>query len=151
MAKVLEKLVEKLGEDSIVAEIEKSEETTVTISFDSLGEQEEGVVVMSISKVPMEEIEDYSFYNIFSVVAVNIETEGMNQVLANVNELNMECLFGNYGVVVSDGILYHKQVVKIAKADESQMADALYDGMVDVLALLDENYEASIKASMVSE
>lgn len=146
MSKVLEELVKKLGTESIVAEFEEGNEPSVNINFDSMGESENGVVVMTITKVPMDEIEDYSYYNIFSVIAINVENEGMNTVLANVNELNMECLLGNYGVVVSDGILYHKHVVKIAKTADDKMADELYNGMVDVLAIIDDNYDVAIGA-----
>lgn len=149
MSKILEKLVEKLNEESIVASFENTDEPSVNINFDSLGESENGVIVMTITKVPMEEIEDYSYYNIFSVIAVNVENEGMSTVLENVNELNMECLLGNYGIVISDGILYHKHVVKVANTDDDNMIKELYDGLVDVIAIIDNDFDAAIGAVTV--
>lgn len=153
MADVLELLSKRLEEDSIDAKIDTTDEISLKITVDSLGEKEDGVIGMDITRVHIPESEDdennkdgedYNYYYFFSALAVNIDEEKIVSVLRSVNALNLESMVGAYGVIEQEGLLYHKHSVRI-KADSDSTVDDLYNVLLDVLTEIDMDYERAIE------
>ena len=142
MANALEILRDRLSEDSVELSYDNIDGiNTLRLVLDSIGEAEDGIVVLELSDIPLEEEADYGYYHFISVLANNIEAEQIADTLVNLNRINMETLLGNYAVVEEAGTVVHKYVLRTGTMDEKSKADLLYDCMVDVIAVIHNDYD----------
>lgn len=147
MSNLLELVANRLGEDELVVEIDTADKYTVSVTLDGMGDNEDGVVVIQLNEVEMDESSEYKYYTIFSVMAVGITLENMVTAIDNINTINLDTLAGSFGVIKDEGMLYHKYVVKIAKNSDDKVAtDYMYDALVDVVATIDSNYNAALES-----
>lgn len=144
MENYLEGLAKKLEEDNLAIDVDKEGGYSVRLTLDSIGEKEEGVVLLEMMKIDIEGMEDYSFYNFFTVLAVNADENKAPAVLDNLNNLNKETLLGNYGLVKEEGIIYHKYIAKVPNLPSDEGVGYLYSSLVDILAVIDNDYNRAI-------
>lgn len=141
MKNYLEELVTKMQAENFIVEVDTNDGYAVRVTADSIGDKEEGLVLLEINKIDIDELEDYSFYHFFSMLVVNIDESLYSKVLDRLNDLNKETLIGSYGLIKEDGIIYHKYVAKLANDDdESKIVNYLFSSLENVLAVIDNDY-----------
>ena len=147
MATALEVLRDRLAEDTMEISYDNMDGTFVLrLVLDSIGEGEDGVIVTEVSEVPVEKQEKYGYYHIMSVMAGEIGEAQVAKTLVNLNDINMETLLGNYTVIPEAGTLVHKYVLRVANEDAEAAAEDLYNCLVDIVAIVDGDYDRVVAA-----
>ena len=148
MATALEALRDRMAEDTIDMSYDNMDGTfTLRLVLDSIGDAEDGVIVTEVSEVPVEEQDSsYSYFHIMSVLANEVTEEKLAETLVKLNEINMETLLGSYSVVADAGALVHKYVLRTPKAAAEQTAEELYNTLVDVVAIVNGDYDRVVAA-----
>lgn len=147
MATALEVLRDRLAEDTMEISYDNAEGTFVLrLILDSIGEGEDGVIVTEVSEVPVEEQEKYGYYHIMSVMAGEIAEAQVAKTLVNLNEINLETLLGSYTVIPGAGTLVHKYVLRVANENAEETAEDLYNCLVDIVAIVDNDYDRVVAA-----
>ncbi len=142
MNKVLEILNERLSSEGVETQLgERSDETTLNVIIEGLGEDEDGVIVCEISRIPVEDEEGSQYYSFYTVIADKLEEEVHAATLVNLNNLNMELLLGAYGIVPETGTLFHKYVYKAKQQEDADLTELLYGLFVDVVAIAYNDYD----------
>lgn len=130
-----------MREAGFEAEIDDSDGTdTLRIAIDTMGEDDDGVVIMEVCKVLISETEN-GYYQFYTTVAQGIEEEQYPKSLVELNEINLSTVIGAYGILASHGMLYHKYIAKLVPADDKTTEDYLKDTIDDILAIIDNDYE----------
>ena len=147
MATALEVLRDRLAEDTMEMSYDNMDGTYVLrLVLDSIGEGEDGVIVTEVSEVPVEEQDKYGYFHIMSVLAGEITEAQAAKTLENLNEINMETLLGSYFVIREAGTLVHKYVLRTAKENAESAAEDLYNCLVDVVAIVNNDYDRVVAA-----
>lgn len=142
MATALELLRDRLAEDTMEMSYDNMDGAyTLRLVLDSIGDAEDGVIVAEVSEVPVEEQEKYGYYHFMSVLANEVSDAQLKPTLANLNEINLETLLGSYSVIPDAGALVHKYVLRVNKEDTEKTAEDLYNCLVDVVALVNSDYD----------
>ena len=82
--KALEILRDRLSEDSVEISYDNIDGiNTLRLVLDSIGEADDGIVVLELSDIPLEEQSDYAYYHFISVLANNIEAEQIADTLVD--------------------------------------------------------------------
>lgn len=143
---LLEELNKRLTEDGLEAEVDTESGYSVKLTLAGLGEAGDKTVFVEASEIPMADEEDTKYYYFFSVIAVELPEEKFANTLRIINDINLETLVGNYGLIEEEGVVYHKSVAKVNAADEAKAADELYSALVDALANIDNSIDNVINA-----
>ena len=142
MATALELLRDKMAADTIEMSYDNIDGTyTLRLVLDSIGDAEEGVIVVEVSKVPAEEQEKYGYYHFMSVLADEVSEAQFKTTLANLHDINMETLLGSYFVIPDAGALVHKYVLRVNNEDPQITAEDLYGCLVEVVAQVNNDYD----------
>lgn len=142
MAKALEILRDRLTEDSLELSYDNIEGIeTLRLVLNALGEDEDGIAVLELSEIPVEEEEKACYYHFMTVLANRLEDAQIPSTLVNLNMLNMETLIGAYQIVPESGTVVHKYVLRLSENQEEKAADELYSCLVDVAAIVNNDYE----------
>ena len=147
MATALELLRDRLAEDQMELSYDNIDgEYTLRLVLDSIGDAEDGVIVVEVSRVPVEEQEEYGYYHFMSVLANDITDAQLKNTLVNINEINTETLLGNYSVVPEAGAMVHKYVLRVNDENPEETAEDLYQCLVDLVAIVNNDYDRVLSA-----
>lgn len=136
----LEKLLESFQNDDIAGEIDSSDGTeTLRIAPDQMGPDGDGIVVMEICRIPIDDEEGCNYFQLYTSIFKDIEPEKSPAVLASLNELNLSTPLGNYGILTSHQMLYHKYTMRLPACSVEELAKALYGTAYDLLGIIDND------------
>ena len=142
MATALELLRDRMAEDTLELSYDNLDGAyTLRLVLDSIGEAEDGVIVVEVSEVPIEDQEKYGYYHFMSVLANEVSEAQFKTTLAKLNDINMETLLGNYFVIPDVGALVHKYVLRVNNEDAKSTAEDLYACLVEVVAQVNNDYD----------
>lgn len=142
MANAMEMLRDRLMEDSLELSYDNIDGIqTMRMVLDSIGADEDGIVVLELSEIPMDGEENYGYYHFMSVLANKLEDSQVAPTLVNLNQVNMETLLGNYAIVEEAGTVVHKYVLRTSNQDAEAAAENLYNCLVDVVAIINNDYD----------
>ena len=142
MATALELLRDRMAEDTLELSYDNLDGAyTLRLVLDSIGEAEDGVIVVEVSEVPVEDQEKYGYYHYMSVLANEVSEAQFKTTLAKLNDINMETLLGNYFVIPDVGALVHKYVLRVNNEDAKSTAEDLYACLVEVVAQVNNDYD----------
>ena len=142
MATALELLRDRMAEDTLELSYDNLDGAyTLRLVLDSIGEAEDGVIVVEVSEVPVEDQEKYGYYHFMSVLANEVSEAQFKTTLAKLNDINMETLLGNYFVIPDVGALVHKYVLRVNNEDAKNTAEDLYACLVEVVAQVNNDYD----------
>ncbi|MBR3516459.1 MAG: hypothetical protein IKO10_09110 [Lachnospiraceae bacterium] len=142
MATALELLRDRMAEDTLELSYDNLDGAyTLRLVLDSIGEAEDGVIVVEVSEVPVEDQEKYGYYHFMSVLANEVSEAQFKTTLAKLNDINMETLLGNYFVIPDVGALVHKYVLRVNNEDAKSTAEDLYACLVEVVAQVNNDYD----------
>ena len=137
MNEAITKLKMKLEEDKFI--IQETDEGALKVVFNAIGNDNNGIIVFECSKIPLPEVRKFDYYLMYSTISVEITEEKYQSACYEINEMNASTLIGSYGLVLDSGVAYHKYVCKLPKNNPSN-GEALYDYLVDILAIIDNDY-----------
>lgn len=142
MEKAMEILRDRLMRDSMELSYDRIEEIpTLRMVLDGIGEEEGGLVVLELSLIPMEENGSTGYYHFMTVLASKLEASQIPSTLVSLNEINAETLIGSYQVISEAGTVVHKYVLRTEESSEEQTAEELYNCLVDVVAVINNDYD----------
>lgn len=78
-----------------------------------MGPDNDGVVVMEICRVPIDDDEGCGYYQLYTTIFKELETERYPEMLVALNEINLSTVLGNYGILATHQMLYHKYVMRL--------------------------------------
>lgn len=144
---VLEKLLESFQNDNIAGEIDSSDGTeTLRIAPDQMGPDSDGIVVMEICRIPIDDENGCSYYQLYTTIFKDLEPERFPEMLVSLNEMNLSTVLGNYGILTTHQMLYHKYVLRLPACPDGELARALYGTAYDLLGIIDNDMPALAKA-----
>ena len=144
---ILEKLHELLANDDIAGEIDSSDGTeTLRIAPDRMGPDNDGVVVMEICRVPIDDDEGCGYYQLYTTIFKELETERYPEMLVALNEINLSTVLGNYGILATHQMLYHKYVMRLPSCADGDTVKALQGTVYDILGIIDNDMLELAKA-----
>lgn len=144
---ILEKLHELLANDDIAGEIDSSDGTeTLRIAPDRMGPDNDGVVVMEICRVPIDDDEGCGYYQLYTTIFKELETERYPEMLVALNEINLSTVLGNYGILATHQMLYHKYVMRLPARADGDTVKALQGTVYDILGIIDNDMLELAKA-----
>lgn len=144
---ILEKLLESFQNDNIAGEIDSSDGTeTLRIAPDQMGPDGDGIVVMEICRIPIDDESGCSYYQLYTTIFKDLEPEKYPATLASLNEINLSTVLGNYGILTSHRMLYHKYTLRVGACPGEELAKALYGTAYDLLGIIDNDMPELAKA-----
>ncbi len=142
MATALELLRDRLTEDSLEIAYDNIDGVnTLRVILDGIGADEDGLVVLEISEIPIEEEDKYGYFHFMSVLANKLDDDQIPATLVNLNEINSETLLGSYQIVSEAGTIVHKYILRTPLKDAEGTQEDLYNCLVDVVAIINEDYD----------
>ena len=144
---ILERLYESLANDDIAGEIDSSDGTeTLRIAPDRMGPDSDGVVVMEICRVPIEDEEGCSYYQLYTTIFKELEPARYPEMLLALNEINLSTVLGSYGILATHQMLYHKYVTRLSACADGDTVKALQGTVYDILGIIDNDMPELAKA-----
>lgn len=142
MQAVYDSIIKSLKEEEIDAHTDISGgDLILRVMPDRMGPDEDGMVVMEVCRVPIDDEYGHGYYQLFTTIAKDLPEEKYPTVLANLNEVNVSAVLGNYAVLSEHGMVYHKYVAKITEGTDEQTAKELLLVIFDVLGVIDNDFE----------
>ncbi|MCR5638244.1 MAG: YbjN domain-containing protein [Lachnospiraceae bacterium] len=147
MATALELLRDRLMEDTVELSYDNIDGIpTLRVVLDSMGVDEDGLVVAEISNIPVEEDTKYGYYHFMCILANKLEDSQVSETLVNLNRINMETLLGAYSVITEAGTVVHKYVLRTQEEKAEETADAIYSCLVDIVSIINNDYDRVLSA-----
>lgn len=143
---ILERLYESLANDDIAGEIDSSDGTeTLRIAPDRMGPDSDGVVVMEICRVPIDD-EGCGYYQLYTTIFKELEPARYPEMLLALNEINLSTVLGSYGILATHQMLYHKYVTRLPACADGDAVKALQGTVYDILGIIDNDMPELAKA-----
>ena len=143
---ILEKLLEFLADDGIAGEIDSSDGTeTLRIAPDRMGPDNDGVVVMEICRIPVDD-EDCSYWQLYTTIFKELETGKYPEILSALNEIDLSTVLGHYGILTTHQMLHHKYVMRLPACSGDDAVKALQGTVYDILGIIDSDMPELAKA-----
>ena len=147
MATALELLRDRLIEDSLEVSYDNIDDVkTLRMILDGMGPDEDGLVVLEVSEISIEEEDKYAYYHFMAVLANKLDEDQYPGTLVNLNEINSESLLGSYQIVSEAGTVVHKYVLRTPTVSPESTQEDLYNCLVDVVAIINNDYVRVLEA-----
>lgn len=140
MKKLFERLGRELEKNGVEWTIDESKgDAALRLLIEGIGPDEDGTILMEISKVPVENT-DAGYYYYHTNVAMDIDAQTIPAVLTKLNEINLRTVVGNFAILSEERVMYHKYVLRTPVMDEEALYKLLDDTLVDVIATVDNEF-----------
>ena len=111
-----------------------------------LGEEEEGNALMELCFVPIddegkEDIGDVILFQIYTTLLLKIPEKKEKNILAGLNELNMDCLLGAYGIFNQEKQIYHRYITVLNSSDFEQLKGTVGPALNFILSMVYDDYD----------
>ncbi len=118
-------------------------------AIQGLGEAEKGNALMELCFVPIDEegkedIGDMVLFQIYTTFLPKVPEKKEKTVLAGLNELNMDCLLGAYGIFSEEKQVYHRYITVLNSSDLSQLKSEVGPALNFILSMVYEDYDRII-------
>lgn len=146
MKKILETLAEKIKTEGVETFVDDSDGTdTLRIAPDTIGPDDDGVIVMEICRIPVEDVEDV-YIQLYTTVAKDIAKDKFADTLDKLNEINLRTLLGSYHILTEYGMMYHKYVLRLPRSSEEFLMENIFRAICDCVAIIDNDYPELLSA-----
>lgn len=114
--------------------------------IEDLGDSEDGNALMELCFVPIDEdgtedIGNVILFQIYTTLMLDIPAKKEKSILAGLNELNMDCLLGAYGIFKEQMQVYHRYITVLNSADYDQLKGEIGPALNFILTMLYEDYD----------
>ena len=115
-------------------------------AIEGLGEKEEGDALMELCFVPIdeegsEEVGDAILFQIYTTFLIDIQKKEEKDVLYGLNELNMDCLLGAYGIFNEQKQIYHRYITLLNSGDFDQPKGEVGPALNFILEMVYEDFD----------
>ena len=101
---------------------------------------------MEICRVPIDDDEGCGYYQLYTTIFKELETERYPEMLLALNEINLSTVLGNYGILATHQMLYHKYVMRLPACADGDTVKALQGTVYDILGIIDNDMLELAKA-----
>jgi len=114
--------------------------------IEGLGEDEKGDALMELCFVPIDEegkedIGDVILFQIYTTFLIKIPDKKEKTVLAGLNELNMDCLLGAYGIFNEQKQIYHRYITVLNSPEFDQLKGEVGPALNFILSMAYEDFD----------
>ncbi len=115
-------------------------------AIEGLGEEEKGNALMELCYVPIDEegkedIGNVILFQIYTTFLVGVEPGKEKDILSDLNELNMDCLLGAYGIFSQEKQVYHRYITVLNSPDFAQMKGEVGPALNFILSMVYEDFD----------
>lgn len=114
------------------------------VELGGMGEKRGGDILLELGFLPTNEAEfpdDFSLFQIYATIAVDIPEEALPDLFAALNKINLESILGNYAVFPERNQLYFRYVGIIRGNTKEAMMDTIQPALNWCVSTLDEDYD----------
>lgn len=141
MKNIMDKLAERIGKEGPEVSVDCSDGTpTLRFAPNNLGPDNDGLVVTEVCRVPVDDVEDACYIQIYTTVAKDLEKDLSPTILRNLNEINLRTLLGSYHILSEYEMMYHKYILRLPLGSEEFLCDNIYAAVSDCIAIIDNDY-----------
>jgi hypothetical protein len=142
MRKILESILSTILESGIEAQIDDSDGTdTLRLIPDNIGSNKDGIIMIEVCKVPLPEVPNCGYYQIYTVIAKDLDEADYPRLLSEINKINLPTLLGHYGILTDGALLYHKFITRIPECSDKELENNLFGSICDAIAIVDNDYD----------
>ena len=114
-------------------------------AIEGLGDDEKGNALMELCFVPVDEegnesIGDVTLFQIYTTFLIGIPEKKEKDVLYGLNEVNMDCLLGAYGIFNDEKQIYHRYITVLNSSDLSQLKGEVGPALNFILSMIYEDF-----------
>lgn len=111
-----------------------------------LGDDESGNALMELCFVPIDEegnedIGDTILFQIYTTFLIGIPEKKEKNVLVGLNELNMDCLLGAYGIFNEEKQIYHRYITVLNSPELDQLKGEVGPALNFILSMVYDDYD----------
>lgn len=115
-------------------------------AVEGLGEDEKGAALMELCFVPIaedddEEVGDVILFQIYTTYLLSIPAKKEKSVLVGLNELNMDCILGAYGIFNEEKQIYHRYITVLNSSDYEQLKGEIGPALNFILSMVYEDFD----------
>ena len=115
-----------------------------------LGADEKGDALMELCFVPVddegnEDVGDVVLFQIYTTLVLDVPEKKEKNILAGLNELNMDLLLGAYGIFSQEKQIYHRYITVLNSSDFDQLKGEVGPALNFILSMLYEDYDKIVK------
>jgi hypothetical protein len=145
--KVIEELetqLTDLGFESIMKDIDGLE--VLRVLLDEIGKSGEGEAIIEFCFLPLgdddsSESTDLRLFQVYTTLAANIDEKKDADILVKINDANMECLLGNFGIYAEERQMYHKYVSVVRGDTAEEMLKVIQPAVNWIETNIAENFD----------
>lgn len=118
-------------------------------AIQGLGEEEKGNALMELCFVPLDEengednedIGDVILFQIYTTYLVDVPEKKVKNILVGLNEMNMNCLLGSYGIFNQEKQIYHRYITVLNSTDLDQLKGEVGPAVNYILASTYDDFD----------
>jgi hypothetical protein len=142
--KELEGQLNEIGFESVVKNIEDLE--VLRVLLDGIGESGEGEAIIEFCFLPLGNDDgnlpnDLRLFQIYTTLAGDIDEKKIPDILVKLNENNMQCLLGSFGIFEEERQMYHKYVSVVRGDTADEMLKVIQPAVNWVETTIVENFD----------
>ena len=84
-------------------------------------------------------------FQIYTTLLLNIPEKKEKSILTGLNEINMDCLLGAYGIFNEQKQVYHRYVTVLNSDDFDQLKGTIGPALNFIISMVDEDYDRIVK------
>jgi hypothetical protein len=139
----LEGQLNEIGFESVMKDIENLE--VLRVLLDGIGESGEGEAIIEFCFLPLGNegnlASDLRLFQIYTTLAGDIDEKKIPDILVKLNENNMQCLLGNFGIFEEERQMYHKYVSVVRGDTADEMLKVIQPAVNWVETTIVENFD----------
>ena len=147
--KVLEEFNRQFNEAGFETRFKEEDDLyMLQAAVEQLGAAEEGAALMELCFVPIsddeedaEEIGDVILFQIYTTFLLSVPAKKEKSILYGLNEVNMDCLLGAYGIFNEEKQIYHRYITVLNSGDFEQLKNEIGPALNFILAMIYEDYD----------
>ena len=115
-------------------------------AIEGLGEGEDGAALMELCFVPIddegeEDIGDVILFQIYTTFLPPIPEKKAKSILVGLNEMNMDCLLGAYGIFSEENQVYHRYLTVLNSPDFEQLKGEVGPALNFILSMVYDDFD----------
>ncbi len=145
--KVLEEFNRQFQEAGYDTRFKEDEDLYILqAAIEGLGAEENKNALMELCFVPIaeegnEEVGNAILFQIYTTYLLPFPTDQEAKILLRLNEMNMDCLLGAYGIFNQEKQIYHRYITVLNSADFDQLKGEVGPALNFILAMVYEDFD----------
>ncbi len=145
--KVLEEFDRQYKEAGYETQFREDEDLLILqAAVEGLGEEEKGAALMELCFVPLaeddnKEVGDIILFQIYTTFLLKIPAKKEKAILSGLNDLNMDCVLGAYGIFNEEKQIYHRYITVLNSPDYDQLKAEIGPALNFILSMVYDDFD----------